>query len=109
MVNFNKEDLVSAAFAHMNNYILHKLEYSITEEAYKHLTECATELRNACLSEQEESYWDQWFTDIRNNHPTFYQHLKAQGLGLIKGDNVEVFRVEVLHHEELEDVICDLD
>lgn len=53
MVNFNREDLVNLAFAHMNDYIFHKLAYSITEEAYKHLIECATELRNACMSEQE--------------------------------------------------------
>ncbi len=46
---------------------------------------------------------------MRSNNPTFYGHLKARGLGLLKGDNTEIFKVEVLHHAELEDIICDLD
>ena len=30
MIKYNKEDLVSAAFAHMTNYMNHKLGYSVT-------------------------------------------------------------------------------
>lgn len=66
-------------------------------------------MRNACVSQQEEQYWDEWFTEMKYSHEVFYKHLKNKGLGLIKGDNVEVFKSAVLHHGELEDVICDLD
>ncbi len=71
----------------MNNYIISKLGYAVTEEAFKHLTECASELRQGCITQQEQTYWDNWFNEIRYNSPTFYDHLKAQGLGLIRGDN----------------------
>ena len=52
MVSYNKEDLVSTALNAMTNYIKNKIDFSVTEEAFKHLTECANELRNACASEQ---------------------------------------------------------
>lgn len=58
MINYNKEDLVSKALADINHYILNKLSFVVTEEAYKHLSECAAEMRNACVSQQEEKYWD---------------------------------------------------
>jgi hypothetical protein len=87
MINYNKEDLVAKAMDSMNNYIISKLGYAVTEEAFKHLTECASELRQGCITQQEQTYWDNWFNEIRYNSPTFYDHLKAQGLGLIRGDN----------------------
>ena len=41
MINYNKEDLVSKALLAMTNYVGNKLTFSVTEEAYKHLSECA--------------------------------------------------------------------
>lgn len=41
MVSFNKKDLVGEGLKYMNNYIKQKLAYCITNEAYKHLKECA--------------------------------------------------------------------
>jgi hypothetical protein len=35
--------------------------------------------------------------------------MKTQGLGLIRGGNVEVFKVEKVHHEDLDDALFDLD
>jgi len=46
----------------MNNYITNKLAYAVTEESFKQLTECASELRNGYISQQEQNYWDAWFT-----------------------------------------------
>lgn len=93
----------------MNNYITNKLAYAVTEESFKQLTECASELRNGCISQQEQNYWDAWFTQIRYNYPNFYGHLKSQGIGMIYGDNTEVFKVQTLHRENIEDVMCYLD
>lgn len=53
MVSFNKKDLVSEGLKYMTNYIMQKLAYCITNEAYKHLKECAEEMRTACVSERE--------------------------------------------------------
>ena len=94
MVSYNKEDLVAKALAQMNDYILNRLPFVVTEDSFRQLTECANELRKACVSEQEEKYWDEWFTDISNNHKDFFNHLKGQGLSLIKGNNKEIFKVE---------------
>jgi hypothetical protein len=52
MINYNKEDLVAKALDAMTNYMANKLTFSVTEEAYKHLSECAGEMRNACVSQQ---------------------------------------------------------
>ena len=41
MISYNKEDLVSKALAAMTNYIQSKIEFSVTSEAFKHLSECA--------------------------------------------------------------------
>ena len=109
MINYHKEDLVSKALQSMNSYITNKLAYAVTEESFKQLTECASELRNGCISQQEQNYWDAWFTEIRYNYPTFYGHLKNQGIGMIYGDNTEVFKVQTLHRQDIEEVMCDLD
>lgn len=101
MISYNKEDLVSKALQQMNDYILNKLPFVVTEDSFQQLTGCARELRQACVSQQEEKYWDEWFTDISCNHKVFFNHLKGQGLGLIKGSNAAVFRVEQLHNEDL--------
>lgn len=92
----------------MNNYILQRLAYSITNESYKHIGECAIEMRQACLSQQEEDYWDDWFTELSLKNGKFYEYLRGEGVGLIKGNNVEIFRPVFLHEEVIEDVI-DLD
>lgn len=49
------------------------------------------------MSQQEEAYWDDWFNDLRKRNEKFYEHLRREGLGLIKGSNVEIFRPMVLH------------
>lgn len=92
----------------MNNYILQKLIYSITTESFKQIGECASEMRNACISQQEQNYWDDWFNEMSEKNAAFYLYLRSQGLGLIKGDNVEIFRPSSLHQEIIEEV-CDLD
>ena len=83
MINYNKEDLVSKAFKELNQYILNKVSFSVTEEAYKHLTECASELRKASISEQEQKYWDSWLKEVSVNYSMFFNHLKSQGIGYI--------------------------
>lgn len=52
MVAFNKRDLVGEALKSLSNYVLQRLAYSITSEAYAHLGECALEMRNGCVSQQ---------------------------------------------------------
>ena len=102
MVNYNKQDLVSQALKELNQYILNKVTFSVTLEAYRHLSECASELRSACLSQQEQKYWDTWLKDVSITHPTFFNHLKNQGIGYIQESNAEVFKVEALHEEALD-------
>jgi hypothetical protein len=53
MINYNKEDLVDKALKGMDNYITSKLAFTVTEEAYKQMCDCAGELRTACVSQQE--------------------------------------------------------
>ena len=93
MVGYNKEDLVLKALDQMSNYVSNKLAFSVTEAAYRHLAECAGEMRLACVSQQEENYWDKWFKGVGGSAPGFYSFLKSEGVGLIRGDNLEVFKV----------------
>ncbi len=53
MVSYNKKDLVGEGLKYMTNYIMQKLAYCFTNQAYKHLKECAEQMRNACVSERE--------------------------------------------------------
>lgn len=108
MVSFSKRDLVGEALKFMNNYILQRLAYSITNESYKHIAECAVEMRQACLSQQEETYWDDWFTDLALRNAKFYEYLRHEGVGLLRGSNLEIFRPLVLHQEIVEEIV-DLD
>ena len=77
MVSFNKKDLVSDALKVMNEFIMDKLAFAVTQETIKVLGECAAELRQACVSEQEEAYWDSWFNDIKKSKQSFYDYLKG--------------------------------
>jgi hypothetical protein len=92
----------------MSNYILQRLAYSITTEAYSSLSECASEMRKACMSQQEETFWDDWLTDLASSHSKFHDYLRQQGIGFIKGDNVDLFRPLEVHIEVIEEVF-DLD
>eukprot|EP00178_Gracilaria_changii_P017855 TRINITY_DN5091_c0_g1_i1.p1 TRINITY_DN5091_c0_g1~~TRINITY_DN5091_c0_g1_i1.p1 ORF type:complete len:110 (-),score=19.94 TRINITY_DN5091_c0_g1_i1:7-336(-) len=109
MINYNKEDLVAKALEAMTNYMSNKLTFSVTEEAYKHLSECASEMRSACVNQQEDKYWDRWFMEMRDSNTAFWNHMKSQGLGLIKGDNTEVFKPVELHQEDIDEALIDLD
>lgn len=107
MVSYNKEDLVAKALESMKQYIEGKLPFTVTEEAYKQLTDCASELRKACLQEQEHESWDNWFKHMRNDFTPFYNRMKSEGLGLIKGDNTEVFKIAEVHHMDLDEALFD--
>lgn len=108
MISFNKRDLVAEGLKSISNYVLQRLAYSITNEAYAHLAECASEMRKGCVSQQEEGFWDDWLNDLAVSNPKFHDYLISQGIGLIKGGNVELFRPIELHPELIEDVF-DLD
>ena len=66
-------------------------------------------MRKACVSQQENSFWDKWFTEMRRDFTSFHNHMKAEGLGLIKGDNQEIFKAVEVHHEDLDEALFDLD
>ena len=110
MVSFNKKDLVADALKQMNEFILDKLVFAVTPDTIRMLGECAGELRKACVSEQEAKFWDGWFTDLQGKKASFYDYLKEQGVGLIAGDNRDLFRPVALHVAAInEDDIIDLD
>jgi hypothetical protein len=44
-------------------------------------------MRTACVSEREEKYWDEWFNEMGVSQVKFYDYLRSEGLGLIKGSN----------------------
>ena len=46
---------------------------------------------------------------MRRDYTAFYNFMKLQGLGLLKGDNAEVFKVVEVHHADLDDALFDLD
>lgn len=46
---------------------------------------------------------------MRDSNTAFHSYMKKQGLGLIRGGNVEVFKAVELHHEELDEALFDLD
>lgn len=46
---------------------------------------------------------------MRDTNTAFHNYMKNQGLGLIKGDNVEVFKVAELHQEDIDEALFDLD
>lgn len=61
------------------------------------------------MSQQEEAYWDTWFTRLNEQHRKFYEHLRQEGFGLIKGSNVEIFKSKgkELHEQVIEMVELD--
>ena len=46
---------------------------------------------------------------MRRDYTNFYNYMKDEGLGLIKGGNQEIFKAVEIHHEDIDEALFDLD